>query len=132
MGQTKASEATTEGIRITVTPRYVPERSQPGTGPYVFAYEVTIANVGVAAAKLLTRHWIITDGEGREEHVRGPGVVGEQPDLAPGEAFRYQSFCPLPTPEGGMHGTYRMVRPDGSAFDAVVAPFALSVPRLLN
>lgn len=126
------SEATTEGIRVTVKPRYVEARSKPVEGAYFFAYEVTIANVGTSAAKLVSRHWIITDGHGAERHVRGPGVVGQEPHLEPGEAFRYESFCPLETPEGAMRGTFQMVRDDGSEFDADVATFALSAPRVLN
>lgn len=132
MQKSTPSEATTEGIRVTVKPRYVDERSKPVDNEYFFAYEVTIANVGSSPAKLVSRHWIITDGKGTEQHVRGPGVVGNQPHLAPGEAFRYESFCPLETPEGSMCGTFQMVRDDGSEFDAEVATFALSAPRLLN
>jgi ApaG protein len=128
----ETSEAITEGIRVTVTPRYVEERSKPVDNEYFFAYEVTIANEGASPAKLVSRHWIITDGEGAERHVRGPGVVGEQPHLAPGEGFRYESFCPLETPEGSMRGTFQMVRDDGSTFDAEVATFAFSAPRTLN
>ena len=127
-----SSEATTEGIRVSVKARYVEERSEPARGAYFFAYEVTISNVGDAPAKLVTRHWIITDGEGKNQHVRGPGVVGQQPRLEPGQSFTYESFCPLKTPEGGMRGSYQMVRDDGSQFDAEVATFALSAPRLLN
>lgn len=126
------SDATTKGIRVTVKPRYVEARSKPVESAYFFAYEVTIANVGDRAAKLLSRHWVITDGKGAERHVRGPGVVGQQPHLAPGEAFRYESFCPLDTPEGAMRGTFQMVRDDGSEFDADVATFAFSAPRVLN
>ncbi|MEZ4445191.1 MAG: Co2+/Mg2+ efflux protein ApaG [Polyangiaceae bacterium] len=128
----KPSEATTQGIRVVVKPQYLANESRPVDNTYVFAYEVTIANVGDRRAKLLSRHWIITNGHGEEEHVRGPGVVGEHPDLGPGEAFRYRSYCPLSTPEGAMRGSYRMVRPDGSEFDAEVAEFAFSAPRVLN
>lgn len=128
----KASETTTEGIHIAVQPRYIAERSAPNKSNYFFAYEVTISNRGSSPAKLLTRHWVITDGHGEEHHVRGPGVVGHQPSLEPGEGFRYESFCPLETPEGSMHGSYQMVRTDGSTFDAAVERFALSAPRLLN
>ncbi len=126
------SEATTDGIRVTVNPRYVEARSKPVENLYFFSYEVTITNVGTAPAQLKTRHWIITDGHGAQQHVRGPGVVGEQPHLAPGEAFRYESFCPLNTPVGSMRGTFQMARDDGSEFDAIVAEFALSAPRVLN
>lgn len=126
------SEALTQGIRVQVSARYLEEQSQPRRGKYVFAYTVRIANEGPRPAQLLTRHWIITDALGREEHVRGDGVVGRQPRLNPGEATEYSSFCPLTTPHGGMRGSYRMVRPDGSEFDAAVAPFALVVPSTLN
>jgi ApaG protein len=126
------SEATTEGIRVTVKPRYVDARSKPVENAYFFAYEVTIANEGSSPAKLVSRHWVITDGKGEERHVRGPGVVGNQPHLAPGEAFRYESFCPLETPEGAMRGSFQMARDDGSVFDAEVATFAFSAPRVLN
>lgn len=127
-----SSKATTEGIEVSVEARYVEERSDPEQDAYFFAYEVTIRNVGDAPAQLRSRHWIITDGHGAEQHVEGPGVVGHQPRLEPGQAFTYESFCPLETPEGGMRGTYQMVRDDGAEFDAEVAPFALSAPRLLN
>ncbi len=131
-GSSMSSEATTEGIRISVQARYVEQRSDPVRGVFFFAYAVTIHNVGETPAQLKSRHWIITDGKGEEQHVKGPGVVGEQPRLEPGQAFTYESFCPLDTPEGAMRGTYQMVRDDGAAFDAEVATFALSAPRLLN
>jgi ApaG protein len=82
--------------------------------------------------QLVSRHWIITDGDGRTEEVQGPGVVGEQPVLQPGESFEYSSFCPLPTKIGSMHGTYQMVTAAGSRFDAEIAPFSLAVPTALN
>lgn len=126
------STATTEGIRVTVRAVYVPEQSSPRSRRYVFAYTVTIANEGDRPAQLRSRHWIITDGEGRVEEVKGPGVVGQQPHLAPGEHFEYTSGCVLKTPRGEMRGTYQMDRPDGSAFDATIAPFALALPYSLN
>src|SRR5262245_45242200 len=119
------AEAVTDGIRITVRTAFVPERSNPRDSYYVFAYEVTIANEGTAPAQLLTRHWIITDGHGKVEEVVGDGVVGETPYLEPGESYTYTSFCPLRTEMGTMHGTYGMVRTDGSAFDAVIPRFTL-------
>jgi len=131
-GSSMSSEATTEGIRVSVQARYVEQRSDPARNVYFFAYAVTIHNVGTAPAKLESRHWVITDGKGEEQHVKGPGVVGEQPRLDPDQAFTYESFCPLETPEGAMRGTYQMVRDDGATFDAEVATFALSAPRLLN
>jgi ApaG protein len=99
---------------------------------YFFAYRIRIANTGEETVQLVSRHWVITDGEGRVEHVRGPGVVGEQPVLEPGESFEYTSFCPLPTPIGSMHGTYQMVTAGGAAFDAEISPFSLAVPTALN
>ena len=126
------SDTTTRGIRVQVESSYVPERSSPRDGRYFFAYRVRIANVGAETVQLVSRHWVISDGEDRVEHVRGPGVVGEQPRLRPGESFEYTSFCPLPTPLGSMHGSYQMVAADGSRFDAEIAPFSLAVPTALN
>jgi ApaG protein len=126
------SDATTRGVRVEVQSSYVPERSAPAQGHYFFAYRIKVSNVGDETVQLVSRHWVITDGNGRVEHVRGPGVVGEQPVLEPGEAFEYTSFCPLPTPIGSMHGTYQMVTSDGARFDAEIAPFSLAVPSALN
>ncbi|HEY2517999.1 MAG TPA: Co2+/Mg2+ efflux protein ApaG [Polyangiaceae bacterium] len=126
------SSALTEGIRVTVSSVYVPEQSAPASKRYVFAYTVKILNEGVIAAQLRTRHWIITDGNGKVEEVRGPGVVGQQPNLKPGEAFEYTSGCVLQTPRGEMRGTYQMHRPDGQMFDATIAPFVLALPYSLN
>lgn len=126
------SHATTRGIRIQVQSQHVEERSQPERGYWFFAYRVLISNVGEEPAQLISRHWVITDGDGKIEHVRGPGVVGAQPRLEPGESFDYQSACPLPTPVGTMHGTYQMVTDAGESFDAEVAPFTLAVPTALN
>jgi len=124
-------DATTAGIRIEANPYYVPERSEPDA-MYFFAYEIRISNVGDVPARLVSRHWIITDGIGRVEQVRGPGVVGHQPRLEPGESFEYTSFCPLPTPVGEMHGSYQMVRDDGAQFDAEVPAFTLATPESMN
>ncbi len=126
------SSAVTEGIRVTVSASYVPEQSAPASRRYVFAYTVKIHNEGALAAQLRTRHWIITDGNGKVEEVRGPGVVGQQPYLKPGEEFEYTSGCVLQTPRGEMRGTYQMHRPDGAAFDAAIAPFVLALPYSLN
>jgi ApaG protein len=126
------SSATTEGIRVQVRSRYLEEQSQPLLGKYLFAYTVQITNDGERPAQLVSRHWVIVDAHGHEEHVEGEGVVGKKPLLQPGETTEYASFCPLPTPHGAMHGTYRMVRPDGSWFDATIAPFTLAVPNSLN
>lgn len=132
MRASNPSIAVTEGIRVTVTSRYVPEHSHPRARRYVWAYTVRITNEGTDAARLVTRHWIITDATGKVDEVRGPGVVGEQPLLEPGDSFQYTSSCVLSTPRGTMHGTYRMVRPDGSGFDAEIAPFTLGMPADLN
>jgi ApaG protein len=126
------SNAITNGIRVTVSSNYIPAQSAPKAHRYVFAYTVRIANEGTEAAQLKSRHWIITDGNGKIEQVRGPGVVGEQPMLRPGEHFEYTSGCVLETPRGSMEGTYQMVRSDGSEFDAAIAPFALMLPYSLN
>lgn len=126
------SDTTTRGVRVEVRTAYVPERSSPQESRYFFAYRIKISNVGEETVQLLRRHWVISDGEGNMEHVRGPGVVGEQPVLEPGQSFEYTSFCPLPTPIGSMHGTYQMVTAGGSAFDADIASFSLAVPTALN
>jgi ApaG protein len=126
------SNAITSGIRVTVSSNYIPAQSAPKARRYVFAYPVRIANEGTEAAQLKSRHWIITDGNGKVEEVRGPGVVGEQPMLRPGEHFEYTSGCVLETPRGSMEGTYQMVRSDGTEFDATIAPFALMLPYSLN
>jgi ApaG protein len=126
------SEAVTRGVRVSVAAQYSPERSQPSSGQYFFLYTVTIANESTETVQLLTRHWIITDGSGHVEEVRGPGVVGKQPTLAPGESFAYTSGCPLTTPFGVMEGTYQMVTADGEQFDARIAPFTLSEPYTVH
>jgi ApaG protein len=126
------SNAVTEGIRISVKTQYIPQQSAPKSKRYVFAYTIRIVNEGQATAQLKSRHWIITDGAGKVEEVKGPGVIGQQPVLRPGEHFEYTSGCVLETPRGTMHGTYQMVRPDGAAFDAEIAPFDLALPYTLN
>jgi ApaG protein len=126
------SDTTTDGVRIIVQPRFVPEQSDPDDDQYLFAYHITIRNVGTVPVQLISRHWVITDGEGKVEEVRGPGVVGYQPTLSPGEEFQYTSGCPLTTPVGTMHGSFQMVRADGERFDATIAPFRLAVPNALN
>jgi ApaG protein len=126
------SNAITNGIRVTVSSNYIPAQSAPKARRYVFAYTVRIANEGTEAAQLKSRHWIITDGNGKVEQVKGPGVVGEQPMLRPGEHFEYTSGCVLETPRGSMEGTYQMLRSDGTEFDATIAPFALMLPYSLN
>lgn len=126
------SNAITKGIRVTVSCSYLPERSSPTQREYVFAYTVKITNEGAETAQLRSRHWIITDGGGNVQEVKGDGVVGAQPVLRPGQSFEYTSGCALRTPRGSMRGTYEMVRDDGRRFDAEVAPFALSLPHSLN
>lgn len=127
-----SSEAITQGIRVRVQSVFVPERSDPDQGQWFFAYRVEISNEGTEAAQLVSRHWIITDANGHVEHVQGPGVVGEQPTLQPGESFQYTSACPLMTPVGTMQGTYQMVTNNGETFDAEIAPFSLGEPRVIN
>lgn len=130
--QKTASSATTDGIVVNVTSTYVPEQSNPRARRYVFAYTIRIENQGKSPAQLRSRHWIITDGVGKVEEVRGPGVVGKQPTLKPGEQFEYTSGCVLATPRGEMRGMYQMFRGDGSSFDATIAPFSLALPHSLN
>ena len=132
MSRVETSTSVTEGVRVTVRSSYVADQSLPSARRYVFAYTVRISNDGQTPAQLKSRHWVITDGDGRVEEVRGPGVVGQQPFLNPGDQFEYTSGCVLTTPRGEMRGTYQMHRPDGSTFDATIAPFALSLPYSLN
>lgn len=120
------STALTQGIRVTVQSRYLENQSMPSQGRYVFAYTVRVANEGNLTVQLRSRHWIITDALGLVREVKGQGVVGEQPRLAPGEAFEYTSSCVLKTAWGTMHGTYRMQREPGPSFDAEIAPFLLA------
>jgi ApaG protein len=117
---------------VRVQSRYVPQQSQPEQGKWFFVYTVRISNEGERSVQLVSRHWIITDGHGHIEEVRGPGVVGAQPVLRTGQTFEYSSFCPLPTPVGSMQGTYRMVQEDGDQFDAEIAAFGLSEPLAYN
>jgi ApaG protein len=119
---------TTRGVTITATPQYLPEQSEPGAHRFVWAYHILIHNEGADTVKLLNRYWHITDARGKVEEVRGPGVVGEQPVLRPGEAFRYTSGVPLGTPSGFMHGHYEMRLDSGETFDAIVPMFSLDLP----
>ena len=116
----------TRGIKIEVKSEYIEERSDPEKNVYFFAYHVLISNQGTKTVQLISRHWIITNAEGKTEEVKGPGVVGEQPLLKPGESFEYSSFCPLDTSMGTMTGSYQMVTDSGEKFDAAIAPFTLS------
>jgi len=117
---------------VRVQADYAPERSNPARAEWFFLYTIRISNEGAETVQLLTRHWIITDGNGQVEEVRGPGVVGEQPILKAGESFEYTSGCPLATPFGVMKGTYQMITAGGERFDATVAPFTLSEPYTVH
>jgi ApaG protein len=119
-------------IVIDVATSYVDEQSEPDSGRFVFAYTITITNDGEIPARLKSRHWIITDANGKVQEVNGDGVVGEQPHLKPGEKYRYSSGAVLETPVGAMQGLYRMEADDGARFDAPIAPFTLAVPGMLH
>jgi ApaG protein len=123
-----------EKHHITVSSRvtFIPDQSDPEKARYVFAYTMTISNTGTATARLVSRHWIITDAENQVQEVKGLGVVGEQPTLKPGESFEYTSGTAIATPVGTMRGTYRMSAEDGVEFDAVIPEFTLSMPRVLH
>ena len=126
------TESKKYAITVTVRTQYIQDQSDAQKGPFVFAYFITIRNSGQIAAQLISRHWIITDAEGRSQEVKGLGVVGQQPLLKPGEEYQYQSGTPLNTPVGTMRGTYQMVAEDGTRFDAAVPEFILSMPRTLH
>ena len=119
-------------IAVTAVPQFIADQSDPDSERYVFAYTITIENVGTVAAQLISRHWMITDSNLRIQEVRGLGVVGDQPLLRPGEQYEYTSGCQLETPVGTMCGTYQMVAEDGTAFDAEIPEFTLSIPRVLH
>ena len=119
-------------IRVDVETNYVEEQSDPRERRFVFAYTITLRNEGQVSAKLLSRHWIITDANGKVQEARGDGVVGEQPYLKPGQGFRYSSGTMIETPVGAMQGTYRMVADDGQRFDAPIAPFRLAMPGIVQ
>jgi ApaG protein len=119
-------------IRVDVSTSYLDEQSKPDESRFVFSYTITIHNEGTVPAKLLTRHWRITDANGKVQEVRGDGVVGEQPHLQPGQGFRYSSGAVIETPVGAMQGSYQMVADDGLRFDAEIAPFRLAKPGLLH
>ena len=127
-------ETTNEPHRIDVRAEtlYIPERSEPESKRYFFAYTITITNTGTESAQLLTRHWIITHGDGHTEEVQGEGVVGEQPHLQPGQAFQYTSAAIISTPVGTMHGSYQMIATDGTRFEAEIAPFRLATQGSLH
>ncbi|MCH9670408.1 MAG: Co2+/Mg2+ efflux protein ApaG [Gammaproteobacteria bacterium] len=119
-------------IEVSAQTAFIPERSEPEAKRYFFAYTITITNVGEKSAQLISRHWIITHGDGNTEEVQGEGVVGEQPQLQPGQAFQYTSAAILSTPVGTMHGSYQMVGDDGTQFDAEIAPFRLATQGSLH
>lgn len=122
-------EAITENIRVTVEPQFLENQTRPEEGKFVWAYTVTVENLGAETVTLLTRHWIITDARGKRQDVRGDGVVGEKPVLAPGQSFRYTSGCPLSTPSGVMVGSYGMITGSGRAFDIAIPAFSLDSPH---
>lgn len=131
-GSDDGSDAVTQGIRVHVSSQFLPEHSSARERRWAFSYTVTVTNEGKEAATLLARHWIITDASGNVEHVRGPGVVGYQPNLAGGQSFTYTSGAILRTPHGMMQGEYLMERADGTRFDASIAPFALATPESIH
>lgn len=126
------SVTTTRGIHIQVRSEFVPDRSSPREGSYLFQYHVRISNEGPETTQLVSREWIVTNAEGEVERHAGAGVVGEQPVLPPGGCFEYTSYCPLKTAVGAMQGRYQMVTASGERFDATIAPFTLAVPHALN
>src|SRR5688500_5233643 len=126
------TSTTTDGIKIDIKPAYWPERSSPEASQFAFMYTVEISNVGQETAQLKSRHWVITDANGRVEEVRRDGVVGKQPRLGPGEKFEYTSWAMLRTPFGTMRGSYFMVRPTGQKFEAKIGEFALTQPHALH
>jgi ApaG protein len=119
-------------ICVEVETSYLDEQSSPSEQRYVFSYTITIRNEGQRSAQLLTRHWIITDANGKVKEVRGEGVVGEQPHLEPGQGFRYSSGAVLETPVGTMQGSYQMIDAEGQQFDTPIAPFRLAIPGILQ
>ena len=134
MHDTQPYVAETEGVIVRVRPSYLAGQSDPDEGRWVWAYQIEIENQGPEAVKLMARRWVITDASGHVETVRGPGVVGEQPLIAPGDSYSYASGCPLPTPSGSMEGAFMMTDAVGRSFEAVIPAFSLDVPggRVLN
>ena len=126
------AEASKHDIKVEVTTQYLADQSEPDSARYVFAYTVNITNTGNVAAQLISRHWIITDADGKVQEVRGLGIVGHQPLLKPGEHFQYTSGSALATPVGTMKGSYQMVGEDGLQFEAMIPEFVLSMPRTLH
>lgn len=129
LSTTPKSETLTSGIRVVVTPFYMPAESSPKDKRWVFGYRVQLANESEQTVQLLSRRWLIIDGDGQRQDVKGPGVIGQMPILKPGESFEYSSFCPLPTEWGTMEGFYQMRRDDGERFDAAISRFVLAARR---
>ncbi|OGQ07006.1 MAG: Co2+/Mg2+ efflux protein ApaG [Deltaproteobacteria bacterium RIFCSPLOWO2_12_FULL_40_28] len=125
-------QAVTHGIRVSVETQYVEDESNSDESYYVFSYTITITNESDGIAQLMSRHWVITNADGKTEEVRGPGVVGQQPILAPGESFTYSSFCPLSTPIGSMYGTYQVVKNSTETLEVKIPVFSLAVPHVLH
>ncbi|MBS0372224.1 MAG: Co2+/Mg2+ efflux protein ApaG [Proteobacteria bacterium] len=121
-----------ESIEVTAVSRFIEEQSDLEANRYVFAYHITIRNVGRITAQLVSRHWIIADAEGTVQEVQGAGVIGQQPVLQPGQSFEYTSGCTIATPVGTMKGSYQMVAEDGTPFDAEIPEFTLAMPRTLH
>jgi len=126
------SDAKSPAITVSAQAQYIEEQSDPEAGRFVFAYKVTIENTGDTTAQLISRHWVITDAVGHVQEVRGIGVIGEQPRLAPGEAFEYTSGCAIATAVGTMRGAYQMVAEDGAHFEAEIPEFVLAAPGMLH
>ncbi len=126
------NDETNYNISVTVDSQYIEAESNPEANRFVFAYTVRILNQGDIGAKLISRHWIITDANNRTQEVKGKGVIGEQPYLKPGESFEYTSGTMMETPVGSMHGSYQMIANDEHSFDAVIEPFTLALPKILN
>lgn len=121
-----------DDIEVIVTPQYLPEQSEPNNQRYLFAYHVLVKNNGSQAAQLVSRHWIITDGQQQTQEVKGLGVVGKQPLIGPGQHFEYSSACPLPTPIGTMKGAFHFVGENGVPFDVAISEFVLAIPSALH
>jgi ApaG protein len=130
--QVMSADPANPRIRVEVETSYIEEQSDPRDKRFVFSYTITIRNEGAVPARLMTRHWIITDANGNVKEMRGDGVVGEQPYLKPGQGFRYSSGAVIETPVGTMQGSYQMVADDGEHFDAPIAPFRLAIPGVLH
>ena len=126
------SEFDRYSISVAVQTQFLQDQSAPGDNRFAFAYTIRISNVGAVSARLISRHWVITDANGKVQEVRGDGVVGEQPHLKPGQGFRYSSAAIIETPVGVMQGSYQMIADDGQAFDAPIAPFRLAMPGVLQ